>query len=114
MINTKMKLKKTGEIVELIGVDVATKQALVWSNSTANAQNGNGWRYINLKNLRPLSYVTSATQHNEHKVKLIDAVFECSDGTRFANTPYMSVEVAKMHAQEYEYDLSHNFETSAE
>lgn len=86
--------RKTGRRYEVYGIDVDHKTALCYDSSQATRQNGAGWTKISIKPLIPEAYFDkvsctymSKTERNEIKsnLKLVDAIWECTDGTRFTH-----------------------------
>lgn len=89
----EMYYKKNDTFVEVYKF-FENKTALIYSFSTAEKSNGNGWDIVKMGQLIPIEYYNknkdkflSAKERNELKKFLIytDAVWTCSDGQSFNN-----------------------------
>ena len=96
--------RKTGERIEVYGFDVDHAVALYYDPKIAKGNGGNGWQKIQTKLLIPADYFNkgsfvSKTERNaiKSKLKLIDAIWECEDGTRY---DHASLEDAIEHQRE--------------
>ena len=92
-----MRLRKSGDIVTVYNIYKNSTDnrpyAIIWnSNDAGNRKgngHGNGWSTVVAKSLIPVDYsnvngdFVSNSTLNKTKVKLVNATFECSDGTRF-------------------------------
>lgn len=82
----EMRLKKSGEVVRVYGIDPVEKIAVVFCPSQYQKVN-NGWLYIKVSLLVPRGFpvsnkdCVSKTQKNKAKerMKLIDATWQTSD-----------------------------------
>lgn len=89
-----MYYKKTGRKYEVYGFDVEHGMALCFDPNAPATGKGNGWVKVATKSLIPEAYTNKAdfsfmskTERAEikHHLKLVDAIWECEDGTRYTH-----------------------------
>ena len=87
-----MYSRKCGKRYEVYGFDVEHNMAICFDPEQASRSNGQGWCKISYKHLVPEAYADkitgqfmSKTERNaiKHNLKLVSAVWECTDGTQF-------------------------------
>lgn len=89
----EMRLKKSGEVVRVYGIDPVEKVAVIFCPSQYKKVN-NGWLYIKVSLLVPRDFpvcskdYVSKTQKNKAKdrMKLIDATWQTSDGNLWSHS----------------------------
>jgi hypothetical protein len=89
----EMKLRKSGEIARVYHID-DDGLATIWTDHNYQKNQGYGWEKVKLTALMPIDYARyqdglspSKTQKNKAKerLKLIDAVWETTNGTRYSH-----------------------------
>lgn len=86
--------RKTGQRLEVFGIDVDHNTAIYYDSRLASSNGGNGWQKIQVRHLIPEAYYDKAgrafmskTERNDIKshLTLVDAVWQCEDGMRFTH-----------------------------